>query len=224
MRDSQIVRNGCCQNAPPPLVSTAPSSPATAEAAAGLVVLGCTTGGRVDWLPLPNQQSTAILANSTTTVAAASTATAASATATLQSPGLNSGDHEDTSDDNNYCVIMQSGNPSFMPLSGHVCHRILNKLAKRTSEDNVQSSSSATLRVMIKSVAEKHAYLLGLASQADKTIVFSADQQTIYNMLASAIPQKILTKTKKYKIVKHMVDVWNILHIFLPLVCPKQRA
>ncbi len=47
MRDSQIVRNGCHQNAPPPLASAAPSSPAAAEAAAGLVVLGCTIGGRV---------------------------------------------------------------------------------------------------------------------------------------------------------------------------------
>jgi hypothetical protein len=40
----------------------------------------------------------------------------------------------------------------------------------------------------------------------------------ISNMLASTIPQKILAKTTKSKIVKHMVDVWNILHILLPLV------
>ncbi len=47
---------------------------------------------------------------------------------------------------------------------------------------------------------EKHAYLLGLASQADKSIVFSADQQTIYNMLSSNIPQRILAKTKNPKL------------------------
>jgi hypothetical protein len=80
-RDSQIARNGCRQNAPPPLASAAPSSPSTAEAAAGLVVLGRTTGGRVVRLPLPNRQRVAVLATSTATVAAASMATAASATA-----------------------------------------------------------------------------------------------------------------------------------------------
>jgi hypothetical protein len=37
-------------------------------------------------------------------------------------------------------------------------------------------------------------------------------------MLASAIPQKILAKRTKSKIVEHIVDVWNILHILLPLV------
>jgi hypothetical protein len=57
-----------------------------------------------------------------------------------------------------------------------------------------------------------------VVSQADKEIVFSADQQTISDMLASAIPQKILAKTTTSKIVKHMVDVWNILHTLLPLV------
>ncbi len=69
---------------------------------------------------------------------------------------------------------------------------------------------------MIESVVENHGYLLGLASQADDTIVFSADQQTIYDMLSSTIPQWILTKMTKSKIVEHMVDVWNILHILLP--------
>jgi hypothetical protein len=37
-------------------------------------------------------------------------------------------------------------------------------------------------------------------------------------MLASAIPKKMIAKTTKSKIVKHMVDVWNILCILLPLV------
>ncbi len=117
-----------------------------------------------------------MLATSTTTVAAASMATAASATATLQYPGLDSGGLKDTSDDSNYCVIVQSGNPSLMPLLGHVRRRMLNKLAKRTSEDNVQSSSFATMRVMIESIMEKRACQLGLASQADKAIVFFVDQ------------------------------------------------
>jgi hypothetical protein len=63
------------------------------------------------------------------------------------------------------------------------------------------------MSVMIEFVMEKRAYLLGLASQVDKIIVFSADQQTIYNMLSIAIPQWILAKTTKSKIVKHMVDV-----------------
>ncbi len=71
-RDSQIARNGCHQNAPPPLASAAPSPPATAEAAAGLIVLGRTTGGRVIRLPLPNRQKATVLAISTATVAAAS--------------------------------------------------------------------------------------------------------------------------------------------------------
>jgi hypothetical protein len=174
--------------------------------------------GRVVRLPLPNRQRAAVLATSMATVAAASMATAASATATLQYPGLDSDGLKDASDDSNYCVIVQSGNPSLTPLLGHVCHRMLNKLAKRTSEDNVQSSLSTTICVIIESIVEKCAYLLGLASQADKAIVFSADQQTISNMLASTIPQKILAKTTKSKIVEHMVDVWNILHILLPLV------
>jgi hypothetical protein len=105
-----------------------------------------------------------------------------------------------------------------MPLLGYVHCRMLDKLAtKRTSEDTVQSSLSATMGVMIESVMEKCAYLLGLASQWNKAIFF-ADQQTISNMLASAIPQRILTKMTKSKIVKHMVDVWNILRILLPLV------
>jgi hypothetical protein len=71
---------------------------------------------------------------------------------------------------------------------------------------------------MIESIMEKRKYLLGLASQVDKAIVFSTDQQTISDMLASAIPQKILAKTTKSKIVEHMVDVWNIFHILLLLV------
>jgi hypothetical protein len=95
---------------------------------------------------------------------------------------------------------------------------MLDKLAKRTSEDNFQSSWSARMHVMIESVVEKFAYLLGLASRGDKTIVFSADQQTIYDMLSSAIPQRILAKTTKSKSVEYMVDVWNILQILLPLV------
>jgi hypothetical protein len=37
-------------------------------------------------------------------------------------------------------------------------------------------------------------------------------------MLASAIPQRILAKMRKSKIVKQMVDVLNILHILLLLV------
>ncbi len=138
MRDSKIARNGCHQNAPPPLASATPSSPATAEAAASLIILGHTTGGRVVRLPLPNRQRAAVLATSTATVAAASMATAASAAATLQSPGLDSVGLKDASDDSNYCVIVQSGNPLLTPLSDHVHHRMLNKLAKRTSEDNVQ--------------------------------------------------------------------------------------
>jgi hypothetical protein len=59
---------------------------------------------------------------------------------------------------------------------------------------------------------------LGLGSQSDKSIVFSADQQMIYNMLSSAIPQRILAKMTKSKIVKHIVDVWNNLQYLLPLV------
>jgi hypothetical protein len=161
-RDSQIARNDCHQNAPPPLASAAPSSPATAEAAAVLVVLECTTGGRVVRLPLPNRQRAAVLATSTTAVAAASMAMAASAAATLQYPGLDSGGLEDAIDDSNYCVIVQSGDPSLTPLLGHVRRRMLGKLAKRTSEDNVQLSSSATMRLMIESIMEKCAYLLGL--------------------------------------------------------------
>jgi hypothetical protein len=74
------------------------------------------------------------------------------------------------------------------------------------------------MRMMIESVVKKPAYLLGLPSQVDKAIVFSADQQTISDILASAIPQRILAKTTKFKIVQHMVDVWNILHNLLPLV------
>jgi hypothetical protein len=80
-------------------------------------------------------------------VAAASTATAASATATMpsvdeylsvvESPGLDSSGHKDASDDSDYCVIVQSGNPSLTPLLGHVRRRMLDKLAKSTSEDNV---------------------------------------------------------------------------------------
>jgi hypothetical protein len=94
-------------------------------------------------LPLPNWQRAVVLATFTATVAAASMATAASATATLQYPGLDSGGLKDASDDSNYCVIVQSGNPSLTPLLGHVRCRMLDKLAKRTSEDNVQLSSSA---------------------------------------------------------------------------------
>jgi hypothetical protein len=74
------------------------------------------------------------------------------------------------------------------------------------------------MRMTIESVVEKHAYLLGLASEVDKTIVLFANQQTIYNKLSSAIPQRILAKTTKSKFFEHMVDVWNILHILLPLV------
>jgi hypothetical protein len=132
---------------------------ATTEATAGLVVLGRTTGGGVVRLPLPNRQRAAVLATSTAAVAAASTDTAASAAATLDSGGL-----KDASDDSNYCVIVQSGNPSLMPLLGHVRCRMLDKLTKRTSEYNVQLSSSATMRMMIESIVEKCAYLLGLAS------------------------------------------------------------
>jgi hypothetical protein len=76
-----------------------------------------------------------VLLTSTVAVAAAaaSTDTAASAAATLQYPGLDSGGLKDASDDSNYCGIVQSGNPSLMPLLGHVRCRMLKKLAKRTS-------------------------------------------------------------------------------------------
>jgi hypothetical protein len=40
----------------------------------------------------------------------------------------------------------------------------------------------------------------------------------ISDILASTIPQQILAKTTKSEIVEHMVDVWNILYILLPLV------
>jgi hypothetical protein len=72
---------------------------------------------------------------------------------------------------------------------------MLDKLAKRSSEDNIQSSLFAMMHVMIKSVMEKFAYLLGLVGQADETIVFTADQQTIYGILSSTIPPRILAKT-----------------------------
>ncbi len=81
-----------------------------------------------------------VLANSTAAVAAASMDTAVSAATTMQYPGLDSGGLKDASDDSNYCVIVQSGNPSLMPLLGHAHCRMLDKLAKRTSEDNVQLS------------------------------------------------------------------------------------
>jgi hypothetical protein len=174
MRDSQIARNGCRQNTPPPLASAAPSSPATVEAAAGLIVLGRTTGGRVVRLPLPNRQRVMVLVTSSAAVAAASKATAAPAAASMpsvdqylfvvESPEFDSGGHKDASDDSDYCVFVQSGNPLLTPLLGHVRHMMLDKLAKRTLEDNAQLSSSATMRVMIESVVEKHAYHLGLAS------------------------------------------------------------
>jgi hypothetical protein len=38
------------------------------------------------------------------------------------------------------------------------------------------------------------------------------------DMLSSAIPSRILAKMTTSKIVEHMVEVWNILHIWLPLV------
>jgi hypothetical protein len=167
---------------PPSPCFCCPFLPTAAKAAAGLIVLGHTTGGRVVRLSLPNRKRGTGLATSTAAVAAASMAIAASATATqpsfdeylsvVESSGLDSGGHNNASDDSGYCVVVQSGNPSLTPLSGHVRCRMLDKLAKRTSEDNVQSSLSATLRVMIESIVEKCAYLLGLASLADKTIVF----------------------------------------------------
>ncbi len=113
---------------------------------------------------------------------------------------------------------MQRDNPSLTPLLGHVRRRMLDKLAKRTLEDNVQLSLFAKICMMIESIVEKCAYLLEQASQADKTIAFPADQQTIYDMLSSTIPPRILAKTKKSKIFNHMVELRNILHILLPLV------
>ncbi len=68
MRDSQIARNGCNQNAPAPLASAAPFSPATVEAAADLIVLGCTTGRRVVRLPLSNRQRVTVSATFSTAV------------------------------------------------------------------------------------------------------------------------------------------------------------
>jgi hypothetical protein len=115
-------------------------------------------------------------------MAAASMATAVPAAPTLpsldeylsmvKSLGLDFGGHKDASDDSDYCIIVQSGNPSLTPLLGNVRRRMLNKLAKRTPKGNVQSSLSAIMHVMIKSVVEKRAYLLGPASQADKTVAF----------------------------------------------------
>jgi hypothetical protein len=114
------------------------------------------------------------LATSTTAEAAASMATAASATASLssvdeylsvvESPGLDSGGRNKASDDSGYCVVVQRDNPSLTPLLGHIRRRMLDKPAKRTSEDNVQLSLCATMRMMIESIKEKRTYLLGLAS------------------------------------------------------------
>jgi hypothetical protein len=167
-------------------------------------------------------------ATSTANLATAFMATAASASTTLstvdeylsavESPGLDSGGRNDTSDDSGYCVVVQRDNPLLTPLLGHARCRMLDKFTKRSLKDNVQSSLSATMRVMIESVMEKCEYLLGLASQADETIAFTADQQKIYNMLSNATPPRILAMAKKSKITKHMVEVWNILHILLPLV------
>jgi hypothetical protein len=70
----------------------------------------------------------------------------------------------DASDDSGYCVVVQRGNPPLTPLLNHVRLLMLDKLAERSLEDNVQFSLSATMRVMIKSAVEKHVYLLGLAS------------------------------------------------------------
>ncbi len=63
-----------------------------------------------------------MLVASSAAVAAASTATAASAAATVpsvdeylsvvESPGLDSGGHNNGSDDSDYCDIVQSGNSS----------------------------------------------------------------------------------------------------------------
>jgi hypothetical protein len=82
-----------------------------------------------------NRQRAAMMATSTAAVAAASMATAVSAAATLplvdeylflvESPRLDSGGHKDASDDSGYCIIVQSGNPSLTPLSGHVHRRML---------------------------------------------------------------------------------------------------
>jgi hypothetical protein len=149
------VRNGCHWNLPRPLASAAPSFPAAAEAAAALVVVGHTTGARVVRIPLPHQQKGTGFATSTATVAAASTSTAASAAATLSSvdeylsvaefPGLDSGGRNNTSDNNGSCVVVQRGNPSLMPLLGHVCCWMLNKLTKRSLEEIFQLSLSAMM-------------------------------------------------------------------------------
>ena len=113
---------------------------------------------------------------------------------------------------------MQSVHPTLTPLLGHACCLLLNNLVKKSSEVNVQSSLSVTMCVMLESVVQKRAYLLRLASKADDKFIFTADKQMIYNMISNAIPQRILAKTSKVKIVEHMVEVWNILLILLSLV------
>jgi hypothetical protein len=98
----------------------------------------------------PNWQRGVGLATSTTAVPTASMAMAASAAATLssveeylsmeESPGLDSGCCKDASDDSGYCVVVQRCNPSLTRLWSRGCYWMLDKLAKRSFEDNVQLS------------------------------------------------------------------------------------
>jgi len=131
-----------------------------------------------------------------------------------------SAEEEDDSD----CMIMEdhplstassstAKKTSFTGLCGSVRRRMIDKLSKRSSDENPHSSSVATMRVMLESIVVKREYLLGLAKRVDESIVMTG-REFISDMLSRVIPVSVVAKTSKTNIVEHMVRMWDILQFF----------
>jgi hypothetical protein len=86
---------------------------------------------------------------------------------------------------------------------------MLDKIGKRTTENSVETSSSETMRTILKSVIRKREYLVGLSQRVD---------DEIKGWVCRAIPTNVLVKTSKAKIAELMVQVWDVMRVLLPLV------
>jgi hypothetical protein len=121
------------------------------------------------------------------------------------------------SDDSCYCFFVQSGHPLLTSLLGHVHRWMLNKLVKWSLEE----CSIVVLRHDVRDNQVHHGKVCvssGACHPSRRDHCFYCRSAGDLRYALQRYPPRILAKTLKSKIVEHMVEVWNILHILLPLV------
>ena len=152
--------------------------------------------------------------------APAPTATASSTAATLDLNLTSSND--DYSQDSDIEVVVRTPRPAgnkgktpFICLTGDILCVMQDRLNKKFSQGDPNSTSIKTMKSSIGRVVERRrAYLLELAGGINASMeIPNAGEITIKDFLSKVIPIHIPVKIMKIKVCQIMTDIWSVLHV-----------